>query len=100
MSWAWPDGAVRTRRLRALWTFMAGVAYVPRGASTLVPGGDGAALWAAPGDLPDDDFWAANGGRFVASLDGDVERLGSLSDQMDAHHPHDTEHWYLMAIGV
>ena len=36
----------------------------------------------------------------MALFEGDVERLGSLSEQMDAHHPHDRDHWYLMAIGV
>jgi GNAT superfamily N-acetyltransferase len=100
MSWAWPDAATRIRRLHGLWTFMAGTAYVPRGASTLIPGGDGAALWAAPGELPDEDFWVANAGRFVELLEGDIGRLGSISDQMDANHPHDREHWYLMAVGV
>ena len=79
---------------------MAGDGYLPRGVSTVVPGGDGAALWAAPGDGLDGEFWSANGSRFVTLLEGDVERLGLLSEQMDAHHPHDRDHWYLMAIGV
>jgi ribosomal protein S18 acetylase RimI-like enzyme len=100
MSWAWPDPHIRTQRLHGLWTFMAGVAYIPRGASSVVPGGDGAALWTAPGQLPDEEFWVANAGRFVALLEGDIGRLGILSDQMDANHPHDREHWYLLAIGV
>ena len=55
---------------------------------------------AAPGDGLDGEFWSANGSRFVTLLEGDVERLGSLSEQMDANHPHDRDHWYLMAIGV
>ena len=55
---------------------MAGDGYLPRGASTVVPGGDGAALWAAPGDGLDGEFWSANGSRFVTLLEGDVERLG------------------------
>jgi ribosomal protein S18 acetylase RimI-like enzyme len=100
MRWAFPDDAVRPRRLRGLWTFMAGDGYVPRGASAVVPGGDAAALWSAPGDRLDGEFWSANGSRFVTLLEGDVERLGLLSEQMDANHPHDTDHWYLMAIGV
>ncbi len=100
MTWAFPDATIRRRRLHGLWTFMAGDGYLPRGVSTVVPGGDGAALWAAPGDGLDGEFWSANGSRFVTLLEGDVERLGSLSEQMDAHHPHDRDHWYLMAIGV
>jgi ribosomal protein S18 acetylase RimI-like enzyme len=43
---------------------------------------------------------SANGSRFVTLLEGDVERLGSLSEQLGANHPHDRDHWYLMAIGV
>jgi ribosomal protein S18 acetylase RimI-like enzyme len=100
MTWAFPDPDVRPRRLSGLWTFMAGDGYIPRGAATLVPGGDGAALWAAPGDLLDEDFWSANIGRFVELVEGDVERLSPISAAMDANHPHDREHWYLMAIGV
>jgi ribosomal protein S18 acetylase RimI-like enzyme len=100
MSWAFPDETIRPRRLRGLWTFMAGDGYLPRGASTVIPGGDGAALWAAPGNDLDGAFWSANGARFIDLLEGDVERLGSLSEQMASHHPHDREHWYLMAIGV
>jgi ribosomal protein S18 acetylase RimI-like enzyme len=100
MTWAFPDAAIRPRRLGGLWTFMAGVGYLPRGGSTLVPGGDAAALWMAPGDGLNSEFWSANARRFVALLDGDVARLGSMSEQMDANHPHDRDHWYLMAIGV
>jgi len=65
MSWAFPDDTIRPRRLHGLWTFMAGDGYLPRGASTVVPGGDAAALWAAPGDGLDKGFWSANGARFV-----------------------------------
>src|SRR6188472_1096840 len=73
MTWAFPDAAIRPQRLRGLWTFMAGDGYLPRGGSTVVPGGDGAALWAAPGDGLDDEFWSTNARRFVELLEGDVE---------------------------
>jgi ribosomal protein S18 acetylase RimI-like enzyme len=100
MSWAWPDQAVRPRRLAALWRFMAAEGYLPRGAATVVPGGDAAALWMAPGDLLDEEFWAANARRFVEGLEGDIERLRWLADATDASHPHDRDHWYLFSIGV
>jgi ribosomal protein S18 acetylase RimI-like enzyme len=100
MVWAWPDPQVRPRRLDALWSFMAGDGYIPRWKATIVPGGDGAALWTAPGEGLDEEFWTANVGRFIDRLEGDVERLGSISDVMDANHPHDREHWYLLSIGV
>jgi ribosomal protein S18 acetylase RimI-like enzyme len=100
MTWAFPDADVRPRRLHGLWTFMAADGYIPRGAATIVPGGDGAALWTAPGDGLDDEFWTANVGRFIEVVEGDVERLSSISEAMDANHPHDREHWYLLSIGV
>ena len=102
MSWAFPDPTVRPTRLRAMWRFMAEQAYVPFGASTLVPsdaGADAAALWLAPGQELGDAFWEERGGAFAAALENDVERLLSLADLMTAHHPHEP-HWYLLAIGV
>ena len=99
MTWVWPDAALRPIRLRGLWTFMAGDGYVPRGASTVIPGGDGAALWTAPGQDLDDTFWAANARRFMELVDGDADRLSAVSEPMAEHHPHDP-HWYLMAIGI
>ena len=103
MSWAFPDAGTRHRRLSALWRFMGGEGYLPFGVSTVVGGSgasaEAAALWLAPGQELDDEFWAARAGVFVASLEGDVERLSSLSDDMAAHHPHEP-HWYLLAIGV
>lgn len=100
MSWAFPSDRVRSRRLDALWSFMAGEAYLPLGASTVAPGGDGAALWLAPGQGLGDEFWDTRAVDFVNGLEGEVERLSAISKAMAAHHPHDREHWYLLAIGV
>lgn len=100
MAWAFPDAGARPRRLAALWRFMGGEGYLPFGDSTVVPGGDGAALWLRPGHDLSDEFWEARGGELVERLEGDVKRLSSLSELMAAHHPHDREHWYLLAIGV
>lgn len=103
MSWAFPDLAMRSRRLAAMWRFMAAEGYLPFGVSTVVGGFDvsaeAAALWLAPGQVLDEGFWSARAGAFVASLEGDVERLSSMSDVLGAYHPSEP-HWYLLAIGV
>ncbi len=99
MMWVWPDEATRVRRLEGLWRFLAGEGYLPRRASTLTQGGDGAALWLRPGELLDDAFWHARGGAFVAALEGDFARLSALNAAMSQHHP-TASHWYLQAIGV
>jgi GNAT superfamily N-acetyltransferase len=102
MSWVFPGRALRLARLRGLWGFMAGEAYLPFGASTVVPsdpGADAAALWLAPGQELGRAFWDACGHAFAAALEYDVDRLSSLGDLMQDHHPRDP-HWYLLAIGV
>ena len=102
MSWAFSDPEVRPRRLDGMWGFFGREAYLPLGASTIVgrPGGaDASALWLAPGDELDEGFWDARGRAFAAELDHDLDRLSSLSEVMEAHHPHEP-HWYLLAIGV
>ena len=98
MSWVF-ESAVRRQRLSSMWSVMARHGYLPAGASTLVPGGDGAALWMPPGLRLDEAFWAEHGGEFVRGLDGDLERISQLSHAMDECHPTD-DHWYLLAIGV
>ena len=98
MAWAFDD-AVRERRLHAMWSFFGARAYLPAGASTVLPGGDGAALWLPPGTELGDEFWAEHGEGFVTALEGDLARLSALGEAMAAHHPHD-DHWYLLAIGA
>ena len=103
MSWAFPHLVTRSRRLAAMWRLVAGEGYLPLGRSTVVgrvgSGADAAALWLAPGQELDDDFWGPRTADFIASLDGDVERLWSMSEVMSASHPQEP-HWYLLAIGV
>jgi GNAT superfamily N-acetyltransferase len=99
MGWAFPDAAARPARLRGLWDVIGGEGYLPVGASTVIAD-SAAALWMPPGQRLGDQFWEARTGQFVAALEGDLERLGAMSEAMSAHHPHDRDHWYLMAIGV
>ena len=96
MAWAF-ERSVRPRRLAALWTFMAGAGYLPRGRSALA-GSAGAALWLGPGEELSEAFWEARGADFATAVEGDVERLGALGQEMGARHP-SVEHWYLLAIG-
>ena len=99
MSWAFPDEPVRRRRVRALWTFLAGRLYLPDGSSTIEPGGGAVALWQAPGQTARDGFWEENGAEFVVALEGEVGRLSALGELMAVHRPTEP-HWYLPAIGV
>lgn len=102
MCWAFEDD-VRPKRLEAMWRFMSGEGYVPKGTSTVIGDGsaaDAAALWLAPGvELTDEEFWAPRLEGFVEVMEGDVERLAAVSEAMGAVHPSEP-HWYLLAIGV
>lgn len=99
MVWAYPDPTIRPRRLDALWRFLAGLIYLPGGASTTLPDHTAAALWRAPGDDRADAVWEEHGERFAVEIEGDLERLGALAAQFDEYRP-DVDHWYLLAIGV
>lgn len=107
MGWAF-DSTVRRRRLRAMWGFLAERSYVPTGDATVLVDDaaesagsaiPAAALWARSDRRSGDAFWDAHGAEFAAALEGDLERLGSLSAVMAEHHPGDP-HYYLLAIGV
>lgn len=98
MTWAF-DASVRRKRLAVLWRVMAEHGYLPAGASTVLPGGDGAALWMPPGRNLDAAFWSEHGAEFVGGLEGDAERLGQIGAAMEESHPTE-DHWYLLAIGI
>lgn len=98
MRWAFTDD-VRPRRLAAMWRYLATHGYLPAGVSTVLPGGDGAALWLPPGVTLDGAFWAEHGAAFASGMEFDMERLGAMAEQMHEHHPAD-DHWYLLAIGA
>ena len=98
MSWAF-DEPVRGARLNGQWRLLAGAGYLPVGASTLLPGGDGAALWMPPDHHLGGEFWTEHGAAFQEALDGDTERISALGAEMATQHPHDP-HWYLLAVGV
>lgn len=99
MSWCFPDPATRRRRLATMWQLLAEGLYLPGGASTTLPANDAVALWRHPDDDRQEAFWAEHGERFVTLMEGDLERMGQLSELMGAHHPTE-RHWYLLAIGV
>ena len=98
MTWAF-DASVRHKRLDGLWRVMAEHGYLPAGASTVLPGGDGAALWMPPGRNLDDAFWSEHGAEFFGGLEGDTERLSQIGAAMEENHPTE-DHWYLLAIGI
>jgi ribosomal protein S18 acetylase RimI-like enzyme len=102
MQWVFDD-AVRAERLTALWRFMAGEGYLPRGTSSVIATDDGSidavALWLAPGVELDEAFWNERLGDFLVALEADIDRLGMMSDVMGQHHPTEP-HWYLLAIAA
>ncbi len=102
MSWAF-DQTVRERRLRAMWAFLAERSYLPTGDSTVFVDEAGsvpaAALWSRSDRRSGEAFWDEHGAEFAAALEGDLERLGTLSAVMAEHHPTEP-HYYLLAIGV
>ncbi len=98
MCWAF-DAQVRRKRLDVMWRVMARHGYIPAGAATILPGGDGAALWMPPGKSLDDAFWSEHASEFVGGLEGDVERITQMGSAMEESHPKE-EHWYLLAIGI
>jgi GNAT superfamily N-acetyltransferase len=98
MMWAFAD-EVRMSRLSGMWQLLAEHGYIPEGTSTVLPSGDGAALWTPPGKQVGEAFWGQHGLTFVESLEGDLERIGALGAAMGEHHPSEA-HWYLLAIGV
>ena len=98
MMWAF-DASVRKRRLDVMWRIMAKDGYIPSGAATILPGGDGAALWMPPGQSLDEAFWTEHGAELATGLEGDLDRIGQLSEAMDGSHPTE-EHFYLLAIGI
>lgn len=97
MAWAFPDGTARPRLLQGMFGYLAEHLYLPAGGSTVAA--EAAALWMPPGMSAPEDFWAEHGAGFAAAVEGQVERLGTLAEQMRAHHP-DDPHWYLLALGV
>ena len=98
MTWAF-DASVRHKRLAGLWRVMAEHGYLPAGASTVLPGGDGAALWMPPGRNLDAVFWSEHRAEFFGGLEGDTERLSQIGAAMEENHPTE-DHWYLLAIGI
>jgi ribosomal protein S18 acetylase RimI-like enzyme len=100
MRWAHEHASDRRDRLHAMWELLAREGYLPRGASTTLPNHDGVALWLPPGAVLGDEFWEIHGERFAEGVGPGIERLILMGAAMDEHHPHDREHWYLLAIGV
>ncbi|MCP3938510.1 MAG: GNAT family N-acetyltransferase [Actinomycetia bacterium] len=97
MTWVFPDAETRPRLLEAMFGFLAEYRYLPETLSTICQ--DAAALWSRPHTMPDDGFWEQRGGQFSEALEGQVERLGMVSDAISRRHPGDP-HRYLLSIGV
>lgn len=99
MAWCYPDEATRPRRLTTMWHLLAEGLYLPGGVSTTLPDHDAVALWRHPDDDRQESFWAENTERFITLMEGDLARMGEVSELMGEHHPTE-RHWYLLAIGV
>ncbi|WP_214367960.1 GNAT family N-acetyltransferase [Pseudonocardia sp. H11422] len=97
--WMIPDAARRERMLPGIFTLFAR-AYEPLGASHVVDGGTGAALWAPPGQqaFPDeeaDEF----AGRIEQIAGADTARIFEVVALLEGQHPH-TPCYYLNLLGV
>jgi ribosomal protein S18 acetylase RimI-like enzyme len=98
MTWVFADPNGR-EKLDTFFGFLAREAFIPLGATYVVPGS--AAVWTPPG-AP--DWPSERGERFKMLLEGvctaiDLERLGILGATMREHHP-EGEHWYLSAVAT
>ena len=99
MSWVFREPG-RSRKLEAVWGFLAREALVPLGATFLL-GHSSCAAWTPPGS----PAWPSErAARFQALLDDactpeDVRRLGVLDETLGAHHP-DEPVWYLGSIAT
>ena len=98
MSWAFPDD--RARRVGVMFRYVVPAIDLAKGVSTTVSDHDAVALWRRPGDDGDRGYWDRVGLQFATELDAPLDRMDELGRLMNAHHPHDREHWYLPAIGV
>jgi GNAT superfamily N-acetyltransferase len=74
-------------------------AYVPAGSSTTVDD-TAAALWLPAGTSLGDDVLDPMVTRLAVALDGELERIGTMVGIVEEVHPSETDHWYLLAIGV
>jgi ribosomal protein S18 acetylase RimI-like enzyme len=98
MTWVFapPD---QDLKLRAFFGFLAAEAYVPMGATWVLPGA--AAVWTPPDAPPWPDD---RGQRFLALLGrvctpDDLSRLSALDAAMAASHP-EPPYWYLSTVAV
>ncbi len=98
MSWAFPDD--RQRRIGVMMQFIVPSIDLGAGACTTVSDHDAVALWRRPGDHGDPTYWDRVGLELARGIDGPLDRIDELGRLMNAHHPHDREHWYLPVIGV
>lgn len=98
MGWVFAEPG-RAAKLSAFFGFVAPEAFIPMGATYLLPGS--VATWTPPG-TPE---WPEERGRrfdemfSTVATDDDRERLGILGALVEEHHPRD-ELWYLSAIAT
>jgi GNAT superfamily N-acetyltransferase len=98
MTWVFraPD---RDRKLRTFFDFLATEAYVPMGATYVLPGAS--AVWTPPDAPPWPDD---RGRRFLERLSrvctpDDLSRLSALDTAVTANHP-EPPYWYLSTLAV
>jgi ribosomal protein S18 acetylase RimI-like enzyme len=94
-NWCFPDPAPRHGILPAVFrTFIE--AYLPLEETYTTQGQLAGAVCAPPGGTPDDERLAA-----LEKVAGEyAQRAFELSERMDAEHPHESPHYYLLFLGT
>ncbi|NEE03223.1 GNAT family N-acetyltransferase [Phytoactinopolyspora halotolerans] len=96
MSWCYPDRGRRAEILPAVFRATLEATHHGGGIDT-VTDEVAAAIWVPPGTQIDDEKLADEMAHASAEY---TERMFVLMQLLDAHHPHDLEHHYLLALGT
>jgi GNAT superfamily N-acetyltransferase len=96
LSWCYPEPNRRAEILPALFRQIVDT-YLPCGGIYTTPEHVSAAVWVPPSSAVDEDQL---GSSLEAISGDDAQRLYTLLELTEAHHPHDADHQYLLAIGT
>jgi ribosomal protein S18 acetylase RimI-like enzyme len=96
LSWCYPDLAHRRQTLPEFFRVVVD-AYLVHGGVYTTPAHVAAAVWVPPSADVDEDKLGSHLGRVSG---GDAERLYTLLELLEAHHPHDAAHQYLFVLGT
>ena len=96
LSWCYPEPNRRAEILPAFFRRIVD-AYLPWGGIYTTPGQVSAAVWVPPSAAVDEDQLGSDLG---AVSGDDAQRLYTLLEVIEAHHPHDADHQYLFVIGT